>query len=310
MIYTVTLNPALDKTVEIPRFRVDEINRVRSLRVDPGGKGINVSKAIKSLGGESVAVGILAGNTGRQIAQALEEQEIFHSFLYVPGETRTNIKVVDSATHTNTDINEAGPTVAPEQAEQLLQQLLKKLTAEDVVVLSGSVPQGLSDDIYARWSQACSRAGAKVFLDADGKLLQQGIMGKPFLVKPNRRELENWAGESLETEEMLLAAGKKLQSLGISRVVISLGGDGALFLTENAVCRAEGLIVPVGSTVGAGDSMVAALAYGYEKNLPEEEIFRLAIATSAANVMCSGSQAAQWTEIEKLPPLVRIHKIM
>lgn len=152
MIYTVTLNPALDKTVEIPRFRVDEINRVRSLRVDPGGKGINVSKAIKSLGGESVAVGILAGHAGRQIELALTELGIANSFLYVSGETRTNVKVVDTQSHTNTDINEAGPRVAAEMAEKLLQKLLEKLTVGDAVVLSGSVPQGLTDDIYARWS--------------------------------------------------------------------------------------------------------------------------------------------------------------
>ena len=310
MIYTVTLNPALDKTVEIPNFRIDEVNRVQSYRVDPGGKGINVSKVIKSLGGESVAMGILAGHTGQQIERALTEQGIMNSFVYVPGETRTNVKVVDSFAHTNTDINEAGPMVAPEQAEKLLQQLLEKLKAEDVVVLSGSAPQGLADDIYARWTQACSQAGAKVFLDADGKLFRQGVQSGPFFVKPNRAELEKWAEQPLKTEEMLIAAGRKLQSLGVSRAVISLGADGALYFGENAVYRAESLTVPVGSTVGAGDSMVAALAYGWERGLPEEEIFRLAVATAAANVMCSGSQAAQWTEIESLLPRVRIQKII
>ena len=149
-----------------------------------------------------------------------------------------------------------------------------------------------------------------MFLDADGKLFRQGVQSGPFFVKPNRAELEKWAGESLKTEEMLIAAGKKLQSLGVSRAVISLGADGALYFGENAVYRAESLTVPVGSTVGAGDSMVAALAYGWEKGLPEEEIFRLAMATAAANVMCSGSQAAQWTEIESLLPRVRIQKII
>lgn len=308
MIYTVTLNPALDKTVEIPGFQPNQVNRICAARTDPGGKGINVSKVVKSLGGESVAVGILAGNTGKCIEQALRKQEISCSFLYVPGETRTNLKIVDKLAHTNTDINEAGPIVPPETEEALLSRLAQKLTDGDIVVLSGSVPGGISRDVYARWTTACTRAGARVFLDADGDLLRQGVQGKPFLVKPNRAELEVWAGRPLNTKKELEEAGKALLSEGVSRVVISLGGDGAVFLRPDETIWADGLSVPVGSTVGAGDSMMAALVYGYEKNLPEEEIFRLAIATSAANVMCSGTQAAPREEIERLLPKVMLRK--
>lgn len=308
MIYTVTLNPALDKTATIPNFRIDGVNRIETLRTDPGGKGINVSKVIQKLGAESTALGILAGHSGRLIAQSLEEMGLSCCFTFVPGETRTNLKIVDPVGKTHTDINEPGQPVSQGVLDGLLESLLQQLQEGDVVVLSGSLPKGAAPDTYGIWTRACSRKGAKVFLDADGDPLRHGLAAKPWLVKPNEKELANLLGES-SRETDLISAGQKLREQGIARVVISLGAEGALFFLEDGVYRAYGLSVPVGSTVGAGDSMVAALAVAMDKQLPAAETVKLAMATSAANVMCSGTQAAEWEVIEKLISNVNFERI-
>lgn len=308
MIYTVTMNPALDKTAIIPNFRTDGVNRIDSVRTDPGGKGINVSKVIQKLGAESVALGILAGHSGQKIAQSLEEMGLACRFTFVPGETRTNLKIVDPVGHTHTDINEPGQPVSQEILDTLLESLLQQLQPGDIVVLSGSLPRGAAPDTYGTWTHACREKGARVFLDADGAPLHHGLEAKPFLVKPNEKELANLLDASSE-ESDLISAGRKLRERGIARVVISLGADGALFFLEDGVYRAEGLSVPVRSTVGAGDSMVAALAVACEKQFSDEKTVALAMAASAANVMCSGTQAAEWEVIEKLLPDVRFEKI-
>lgn len=308
MIYTVTLNPALDKTATIPNFRTDGVNRIDSLRTDPGGKGINVSKVIQKLGAESTALGILAGHSGQKIAQSLEEMGLTCRFTFVPGETRTNLKIVDPVGHTHTDINEPGQPVSQEILQEMLNALLQQLQEGDIVVLSGSLPRGAAPDTYGTWTHACREKGARVFLDADGAPLHHGLEAKPFLVKPNEKELANLLDASSK-ESDLISAGRKLRGQGIARVVISLGAEGALFFLEDAVYRAKGLVVPVGSTVGAGDSMVAALAVACEKQLSDEKTVALAMATSAANVMCSGTQAAEWSVIEKLLPDVSFERI-
>lgn len=310
MIYTVTLNPALDKTVEIPSLTVDDVNRITKMRTDPGGKGINVSKVIGKLGGTSIAIGILGGDTGRAILSALDAMGLKSGFRFVEGETRTNLKVIDPVNHTNTDINEPGVTVSEEILNGLLQELKEKLTAADIVVLSGSLPKGAPKDTYGTWVKACKEMGAKVILDADGELLAAGIKASPYMIKPNNHELSRLLDRTVRTPEELQAAARELMAQhGIAKIVVSMGGDGALYVTENETIYAEGLKVPVGSTVGAGDSVVAALAVAEESGMSLEDTVRLSTATGAANVMCSGTQAAEYDVIEKLIPNVVFHKL-
>ena len=298
MIYTVTLNPALDKTVEIPGMALDTVNRITEMRTDPGGKGINVSKVIAKLGGDSRAVGILGGESGRTLEKLLENENFTTQFRFVEGQTRTN-----------TDINEPGLTVTDADLDALLNDLLAEVHAGDIVVLAGSLPKGAPQDTYRVWTSACKKAGARVFLDADGALLAEGLKAAPYLIKPNDDELSRLAGKKLETIEELTAEGQKLLESGIERVVISLGGRGALYLRKGSTIYAEGLKVPVGSTVGAGDSVVAALAYAESQDMSEEDAVRLSTATGAANVMCSGTQAAERSVIEELLPKVRFSKL-
>ena len=309
MIYTVTLNPALDKTVEIPGMALDTVNRVTSMRTDPGGKGINVSKVIAKLGGESCAVGILGGESGRTLLAALERERLRTHFRFVEGQTRTNLKIIDRALHTNTDINEPGLTVSPADLDALLRDLLGMVREGDIVVLAGSLPQGAPQDTYRVWTAACREKGARVCLDADGVLLAEGLKAAPYLIKPNEDELSRLVGHRLTDTDELIAEGRRLLKGGVTRVVISLGERGALYLRRNEVLYAEGLSVPVGSTVGAGDSVVAALAYADSLGMSDEDAVRLSTATGAANVMCSGTQPAEREAVEKLLPQVKIRRI-
>ena len=309
MIYTVTLNPALDKTVEIPSLTIDSVNRITTLRTDPGGKGINVSNVIDKLGRKSIATGILGGDTGHNILSSLEKMELESDFLFVEGETRTNLKIIDPVSKTNTDINEPGVTVSEEILNQLKDKLLKKLNADDIVILSGSLPKGAPQNTYNVWVKDCKEAGAKVFLDADGPLLAEGIKAGPYLIKPNNHELSGLMGQELTTPQELTEAARGLMKYGIEKVIVSMGGDGALYVTKDYVYYAEGLKVPVGSTVGAGDSVVAALAVAEEAGMTPEETVALSTATGAANVMCSGTQAAEYSVIETLIPKVSFQKL-
>ena len=280
MIYTVTLNPALDKTVEIPDFKLGSVNRITKVRTDPGGKGINVSKVIAALGGESEALGILGGDTGKVIVNKLLEMGLRFNFAFVSWETRTNLKVVDPICHTCTDINEPGVPVEIAQLEHVLQELTDAIRPGDIVVLSGSLPKGAPADTYRRFTERCQNAGAKVFLDADGEAMKEGVKAKPYLVKPNEHELSRLLGKELTTVEQLLDGARELVAEGVQMAVVSMGEWGALYVTEAETIFAEGLDVPVLSTVGAGDSVVAALALGVSRGYSLEEIAVLSTAGS------------------------------
>ena len=243
------------------------------------------------------------------LEKLLEGEPFATRFRFVEGQTRTNLKIIDREGHTNTDINEPGLTVTDADLDALLHELSAELRPGDIVVLAGSLPKGAPQDTYRTWTSACKKAGARVFLDADGALLAEGLKAAPYLIKPNDDELSRLAGKKLETLEELTAEGRRLLERGIERVVISLGGRGALYLRKGSTIYAEGLQVPVGSTVGAGDSVVAALAYAEAQGLSEEDAVRLSTAAGAANVMCSGTQAAEREAVEALLPKVRFTRL-
>lgn len=310
MIITITLNPAVDKTVEIPNFQAGVVNRVVAVRYDAGGKGINVSKVIGSLGGRSKALGLLGGATGRFIQNFLDQRGIENAFHFVAGETRTNLKVVDGPQRSNTDINEPGPPVSDEDMAALKRMMLEGLTSRDVVVFSGSAPANVDRAIYGQWIAAAKQAGALTILDADGDLLLHGLEAGPHLVKPNIHELERLFGRELgDVTQIEQMARTLLTQYGIQRVVVSLGEQGALFVDSAGSVLAHGLKVAVQSTVGAGDALVAALAYAIDQGCDDDKTIRLAVATSAANVMTSGTQAAEYATIAELEPQVRYESI-
>ncbi|WP_072370428.1 1-phosphofructokinase [Thermophilibacter mediterraneus] len=309
MIYTVTLNPALDKTATVDGFVVDEVNRIGELREDPGGKGINVTKVIAKLGGTSRAVALLGGSVGGRIERMLAAEGIDVWAFEAHGETRTNLKVVDPRLDTHTDINEPGPVASVAQLDDMRSALVAELSPGDIVVLSGSLPKGAPVATYAAWARACSDAGAKVFLDADGDALVRGLDAHPYLVKPNDAELSRLCGERLGDTADVARRARELVEGGVRRVVVSMGGAGAVVVDGERALLARSPRVPVGSTVGAGDSVVAALAYAEERGMSLEQTMRLAMATGAANVMQSGTQAAERSQVDALVDRVVIEEL-
>jgi len=309
MIYTVTLNPAIDKTVVIDNFEAGKVNRIKELRKDPGGKGLNVSKTVKALSGHSAALCITGGRSGDELlalADGLTDEIICVRCL---GETRTNLKITDPALHTVTDINEPGPVVGADTLDELKNRLLDRVLPGDTVVLSGSLPAGAAASLYYDWTLSLKSAGAGVILDADGDALRLGINAAPLLIKPNDTELCRLLGKELSGMNELCDAAAELRDRGIENVVISLGEKGALFAFGGDIYVADAPKVPVISTVGAGDALVAALAYAIDTGISNEETCRLAIAASAAKVMCSGSQPPEPDIIERLLPEVIIKRL-
>lgn len=309
MIVTVTLNPAVDKTAEIDGFAVDTVNRVKTMRKDPGGKGINVSKVVASLGGQTTACGILGGAAGDYIRTALEEYGVIQDFTTAPQETRTNLKIIDRLKKTNTDINETGAPADDALLAAVFEAVCSHVQPGDTVVFAGKNPPATPDDLLARWTRELKERRVKVFVDTVGVPMQLAIAQGPTMIKPNGEELAEIMGRALPTRDALLTAGMELIDRGVGMVVISMGGDGALFVTQDARLHAHGVRVPVGSTVGAGDSMTASVAFDLERGLPLAEIARNAVAVSAANVMCSGTQPAEREVIAGLIDKVEIETL-
>jgi len=309
MIYTVTLNPAIDKTVVIENLHPGAVNRVMSVRTDAGGKGINVSKCLKNLGQETVAVVVLAGQAGKRLSKMVEAMKIHMLRIYAEGENRTNLKIIDPVKGENTDINEPGPLIDMHLLEQLKRKLGHSVGKGDIVVLSGSLPAGVDKELYADWTTHFRNLGVCVYLDADGESMRKGIAAIPYMIKPNDAELAAMLGKEQLSMDEMIAEGKRLQQTGIAEIVISLGGDGALFISADGVFRAEGLNVPVKSTVGAGDAMVAAMAYGQARKLGREEKIRLAVAMGAASVMQDGTQPPAAELVWELAKQVKVEKL-
>lgn len=309
MIYTVTLNPAIDKTVVIENFQAGTVNRVGAVREDAGGKGINVSKCLKKLGAESVAAMILAGSAGRRLEEMLQELSIPALPVWTEGESRTNLKIIDPAQKENTDINEPGPVVSEALLERLKEKLGATIQPGDLVILSGSLPAGADRGLYGMWTAYFRSLGACVYLDADGAPMQAGLKAVPYMIKPNNDELAALLGRPALTMEEMRTEGKRLLDTGIREIVISLGGDGALFISADGCYYAESLKVPVKSTVGAGDSVVAAMAYSQANHLNREERIRLSIAMGAASVMQSGTQPPEAGLVWELARQVKLEKL-
>lgn len=327
MIITVTLNPAIDKTVTVEQLCVGELNRILTSREDAGGKGINVSKTINSLGGKSIAAGFLGGNAGQAVRKELEALGIENCFTYVKNNTRTNLKIADEK-GCITEINEPGPEISTREAEEFEKALMQMIKPGDLVILSGSVPGGISADYYGRLTREIHARSGKVFVDADGNVLDEAIKEKPDIVKPNLRELERYcerAGIRYEKEsgdDRLQGNAKKhaviaravfmgnvLRQKGIGEVIVSLGGDGAVFLTENENYYAPALEVAVHSTVGAGDAMVGAYAYAKAMQMPFKERICFSVAVSAGAVTTRGTCPAEAELVRELHGQVKPERL-
>lgn len=309
MILTITLNPALDKTVRVVDFAIGRLNRAGSVRVDAGGKGINVARAVRGLGGACAAMGFLPGRGGAWIGEQLGRLGIGTDFVRTPGEARTNLKIADRGSGTVTELNESGPEAPPEAYADLEARLLARAARGDVVVLSGSIPPGGDPDLYRRWIAALKAQGVDTVLDADGELLRRGATAGPGAAKPNVHELERFAGHPLaDVKEIARAAGRFLDH-GADSVLVSLGPKGAVWVGREVVLRAAALEVDLVTTVGAGDAMVAALALARQRGDAPADALRLAVACAAASCMTNGGECLSPGLVRELQPRVRIESV-
>ena len=309
MIVTVTMNPAIDKTVDVENFEAGGLNRIKRVVSDAGGKGINVSKTIHELGGTSIASGFIGGTAGNTIKNVLKEWNTQDDFVIVSGETRTNTKVVDTKIGV-TELNEPGPAVTEEEVEQLIEKLEGYASADTLFVLAGSIPPGVDKGIYREITERVHKKGAKVLLDADGELFSESLTAVPDMIKPNRDELERYYKMDYRPgEKELVEMGRKFVEKGISQITISLGQMGALFIGENKIYKASAVPVKVHSTVGAGDAMVAAMAYGWDRKMNMEETAKLAMATSAGAVATIGTKPPSRAYVEELLEQAQLIKV-
>lgn len=280
MVYTVTFNPALDYIVRVRDFRTGETNRTESDEFQWGGKGINVSTVLRNLGVENAALGFLAGFTGRALDQGLRDAGIRTDFIWLEeGLTRVNVKIKADQ---ETEINGAGPAIPAAALEELFAKL-DRLQSGDVLVLAGSIPASLPDDIYQRILARLANREILTAVDATGRLLRAVLPYRPFLIKPNRAELGELFGRALNGDAEIEDCARRLQKEGARNVLVSMAGDGSLLLDESGSVHRLG--VPAGTvcnSVGAGDSMVAGFLAGWLEHGDYTLAHRLGTAAGAA----------------------------
>ena len=287
MIYTVTLNPSIDYTVELDKLTAGSLNRCREEYITFGGKGLNVSAILSELGIPTKALGFCAGSTGRLIAEQLSAAGIESDLLELSsGNSRINVKI---KAEEETEINAKGPEISHEELEQFFEKL-SQVTDGDTLVLAGSIPESVSDDIYEQILSRLSDKSIRTVVDAQGKLLANVLRFEPFLIKPNIFELETLFGESISSDEQVTELARSLRSAGARNVLVSMGQNGSLLVDSNYVVHRLGVCSGnVVSSVGAGDSMVAGFLAGCEKTDDYEFSLRLATACGGATAFSKGT---------------------
>lgn len=295
-IITVTLNPCIDKTVEIADFSTGKTNRVINSRSDIGGKGINVSLVLSTGDTPSIATGLIAGVYGRKIIDRLDSLDIANDFSETEGETRVNTKIIDINTDVMTEINEKG-FLAGSAYNTFRENLLPLLKNAKVLVLSGSVPSDISTNVYKELITLAKEYSVKVILDADGEYLKKGIEAVPYAIKPNFDEFCTLIGKVPESVEEIIETARVLNESGINLVAVSLGKDGAVFVRDSLAILTKPFPIEFESSAACGDSMVAALAYSIVNSLPLSDTARLMTAAGTVTASKPGTKTASFSEI-------------
>jgi 1-phosphofructokinase family hexose kinase len=329
MIYTVTLNPSLDRTLTVPRILDDEMVRATASRLDWGGKGFNVSRTLQALGAESVAMGFAGGGTGQKLEHGLRDLGIVTDLVPLSGETRTNTVVIESETGRYIKVNEPGPTVQPGEQVALLDRIRERLRdsdpdqarGSDLWVLSGSLPPGLADDFYAQLVEMVQVSGARALLDASAEPLRLGCAAAPFLVKPNAAEAFGVIGMTgpftsvpgqdgaAFADATAMGLAHHFLALGVELVALSLGAGGLLMATSGRAVRARPPGVQARNPVGAGDALLAGVSWALERQLSLEEMARWGVAAGTAAAVGIGVAAVTRAEVQAVYEQVAIHAV-
>jgi 1-phosphofructokinase family hexose kinase len=289
MIYTVTLNPTIDRTMHLDALRVGELNRATRSRIDLSGKGVNVSVALRRFGVDSVMVGFAGGIAGRLLVDGLRDAGHTCAFRTVSGETRSNLTVIDTGRGITTKLNEPGPTVTAEDIAGLEADLVRMVKTGDRVILSGSLPPGAPPDTYARLIRACHSCGAGTVLDTSGPPMALGCRAAPDLIKPNDGETAELVGLPLDTPAQWVTGLDAMRALGPKRVLLSLGSRGAALAIDDEVWLAVPPAIREVSAIGAGDASLAGALYAWNEGLTPAEMVRWGVATGTATAMEDGT---------------------
>lgn len=309
MIYTLTLNPAVDRELTVPAIEYDSVLRASESRIDFGGKGFNVSRLLKGLGIPSTAVGFVGGRAGELLQDGLQALGVSTDFVWVPGETRTNVSIVTPAGGHYLKVNEKGPQVDPAKQRELLEKIGGLAKPGDWWILAGSLPPGVSDDFYALVVSVLNQHQANAILDTSGEPLRLGCQEKPYLVKPNAEEAQALTKLPMNTPAEIAAAAAEIRQLGAQNVVISMGKAGALLQTPQATWLTHSPKIKEKNPIGAGDSMVGGLVWALTRGLSLKESLGWGVASGAATASLSGTEVGSLSWIEELLEQVRFESL-
>ena len=309
MIYTITLNPALDRTLWIQKVRDDVSNRILEEKSFAGGKSVDVSKVLKNLGVDNIALGFVGGFAGRELEGRLLNEGIETDFVRVSGETRTNIIIHETGTGKQLAFNASGPEIKPDELMQFIEQL-EKLPCGDVVAIGGSIPLGVSPEIYRKIISLVKRCQAKVVLDVDGEALRQGIKALPNVIKPNIHELSELAGRELKGLDDVVSAARSINQQGVEIVLVSMGAKGILLVSDGQQYLAVPPNVNVESTIGAGDSSVAGFVSGLVQGKDLKQCLIYAVAAGTATTLRQGTALCQKDDFERIVPQVKLSDLL
>ena len=309
MIYTLTLNPAVDRELTVPAMEFDSVLRATEARVDFGGKGFNVSRLLRGMEAPSTAVGFLGGRAGELLQDGLQSLGIGTDFVWVPGETRTNVSIVTQSHDHYIKVNEKGPLVDQAKQQELLEKIDSLAKPGDWWVLAGSLPPGVTDDFYARVINVLNRHGAHAILDTSGESLRLGCAEKPYLVKPNAEEAHVLTGLPMDTPSEIAAAAAEIRSLGAQNVVVSRGKAGALLHIPEGTWLTHTPKIQEKNPIGAGDSMVGGLVWALTQGIALKESLGWGVASGAATASLPGTEVGSRPLIEELFAQVQYERL-
>lgn len=309
MIYTVTLNPTLDITYVVSDLKADRNNQAKRVLKSPGGKGINVSRALHNMRTDSVALALIGGYTGTEVEYLLRKEGLLIWLVRISNETRTNVFILNERTGRELNVTSQGPQIKPTEHKTLLKMVNEVAHSPGYLVLSGSIPPALPSDIYGLLIRQAKKRGLFTVLDTSGEPLRACLSQKPHLVKPNRHELEQLVGRRLTSDAAVLRAASDIVADGVETVVVSLGEHGAMLVQKDRAFRGYGPAVDGRETVGAGDATVAGLLIALQQGKPAQECLRVGMACGTAAVMEPGPQLCKPASFKRALPLIRVEEI-
>lgn len=308
MIFTLTMNPCLDRYIYVDELIVDDTIRAKKVVDYPAGKGIDVSRVIRELGGVSIAIALVGGANGRRLEEMLDKEGVIYSSIRVPQETRMNIILETSKGQYR--ISMPGEKIGVKKLQVVLEVLNALVRQGDVVVVSGSLPKGVAAEFYTGIIFTLKQWGATVYFDSDGDKLKAGLIGQPDYIKPNLHEFQRLIGKNVSSRKEIISEARKVIEIHeLKAILLTLGGEGAYFISNEKVLYTKTIKVPVKSAVGAGDSFLAGFVLKKTEGASDEEALRWANASGTAAVMTPGTRLCRKSDVEKLLEKVEVERI-